>query len=572
MDRLLFQRSAWSSAPLVLLLAACGVTDSRLPSATAPIVPEAAIEELFSELGPKTPGAAVAVLRGSQVVFAGGYGTADLSTSAPVSSSTVFSLASVSKHFTAFAALLLEEDGRLSLDDEVREYIPELPDYGTPITLREMVGHTSGLRSVLQLLGMTGLNPSDTITEEQVHEMVLRQKRLNFVPGERFSYSNSGYVLLAEVVERASGVPFAEFTRQRILEPLGMNDSFVMTDPGESVEGLARSYSFDGTSYTYVPADYSYGGSTGLFTTLDDLAKWVANLDDPIEEHRALSRMEEVVSLNDGSATNYAMGLFVDQRNGQRFVHHAGSDAGYVAFVARFPEQDLAVALLANTTAINAQARALAVAELFLAAPPLPESAPPAAASTSEVTELSAEQMALHTGHYLDRTNYIARHVVERDGSLLYRRPEQGGRETVLEALGPAEFRMAGAPEVLVVFGGEPGARRMNVVVGGEVEESFEEVSSLSLAARQLEALGGRYRSEELDVEYELAAAEGMLSVRVPRVGVVRLQAVGGDGFVGPGYPFQFLEWTREDGKIRGFTISSDRARGVAFERVPAGE
>ena len=530
---------------------------------------EQRINSLFGEFNDATPGVAIAVIRDGEVVLKKSYGCMDIERREPISSSTIFSLASVSKQFTAFAVMLLESEGKLDLDDDVRTYLPELPKYGKPISLRQMANHTSGIRSQLQMLGMKGLNPSDPITEEMVHRIIFRQRELNFPPGEEFNYSNSGYVLLAEVVTRVSGMPFAEYVQRRILQPLEMDDSFVVQDAHEPVENLAIAYNFERGTYVAVPTNDSVVGSTGLFTSIEDLAKWVQNFDDPVVGTKEIfNEMSRMGVLNDGTKCEYGLGQFIGKHRNEAMIFHAGADSGFVAFVVRFPKRSLSVMLLGNCSSIDAQRMSLQIAESFLPPPPESDLSRANADEAAKPIEVAPQQLEKFVGEYLDPRNHIARSIAIKKNSLIYARPEQNGRETVLMPLKERVFGFKGATDVKVVFGRSESKRTMDIIVDKKVVEHYVEHSFSKPTTAELKGFSGRYFSDELEATYVVDEREGKLFVAVPRIGRIPLEAIEADGFCTQGYPFNYLKFSRgENGTVQGFRVSSGRAKNILFKK-----
>ena len=242
----------------------------------------ARVDKLFERFNkPDSPGCAVAVVRDGRIVYEHGYGMADLDHDIPITPSTVFHVASMSKQFTATAIVLLAQEGRLSLDDPVRKYVPEVPDFGVPITLRHLIHHTSGLRDQWELLEMAGWRYSlDLITDDDVLELVSRQKELNFKPGEKFLYCNTGYTLLAQVVKRVSGKSLREFTEERIFKPLNMTSTHFRDDHAEIVKRQAYGYVPDKATFRLSVTNFDTVGATSLLTTVEDLAVWDRNFYD----------------------------------------------------------------------------------------------------------------------------------------------------------------------------------------------------------------------------------------------------------------------------------------------------
>jgi CubicO group peptidase (beta-lactamase class C family) len=298
---------------------------------------------------PGSPGCALAVMKNGQMVYSQGYGLADLERQAPILPSTVFNIGSMAKQFTAFAILLLEDEGKLSLDDDIRRHLPEMHDFGQTITLRHLVHHTSGLRgSFPELLGLAEYWEADLTTTGDVFRLLKAQRELNYQPGDEYLYVNSNYVLLALICERASGQSLAEFTQERIFDPLGMARSTINDSPYKLIPGRACHYYDDGEGnwLNAVLAD-SVLGPTNVYTTVEDLAAWDENFySGKVGGPGLVERMHQPGRLNDGTELDYAFGLEVGpnhRHRGQQMVEHGGNQGGYCAWLVRFPELHLSV-------------------------------------------------------------------------------------------------------------------------------------------------------------------------------------------------------------------------------------
>ena len=313
------------------------------------------------------PGASVAIIKDGEVIYKQGYGLANLEYDIPNTPSTVFHIASVSKQFTCFAALLLAEEGKLSMDDDIRKYIPEVPDFGKTITLRHLANHTSGLRDQWNLLALAGWRLDDVITKEHIMKLVVKQQDLNFDPGENFFYCNTGYTLLAEAVSRVSGMSFAEFTKKRIFDPLGMESTLFYDDHQKVVPNRAYSYGHNGKEYNKAVLSYANVGATSLFTTVEDLALWSLNFDQKkIGSETTFEEMHRQGILNNGKTSTYALGQVIDKYRGLNRVSHGGADAGYRTHIARFPDQDFSVIVFSNFGNFNAGWKANQIADIYL--------------------------------------------------------------------------------------------------------------------------------------------------------------------------------------------------------------
>lgn len=336
------------------------------PKATTP---EAAVDQAMVRYRqPGTPGGVVAVVREGKVIFAKGYGLADVEHDASNTPSTPFHLASVSKQFTAFAIVLLAQQGKLSIDNNVRKYIPELHDFGTTITLRHLLTHTSGLRDQWDLWAMSGHRMDDVIRQRDLMALMANQRELNFKPGEEHLYSNSGYMLLSEIVTRVSGMPFGEFLKRQVFDPLGMTSTQVYDDHERIVHGRAYSYVAGGDGYKKAVLSYANSGATSLFSTAEDLARWLRNWKSgQVGGPEVLRTMQEPGTLNSGKTLDYALGVTVGPWRGLQRIAHAGGDAGYRTFVAYFPEIDAGVIALGNDGSFNAGRVAADAAGAFFA-------------------------------------------------------------------------------------------------------------------------------------------------------------------------------------------------------------
>ena len=309
------------------------------------------VDRLFEKWDkPNTPGAVLAILRDGKIIYSRGYGMANLEEAVPNTSATVFHLGSVSKQFTAFAIQLLANDGKLSLDDDFRKYIPEAPEFEEPITIRLLLHHTSGLRDQWNLLALAGWRLSDVITNGDVRRILMQQKELNFTPGSEMLYSNSGYSVLAEVVRRVSGMPLGQLAKERIFTPLEMNDTRFQAHYGNIIKDRAYSYAPTGNgAYRYVALSYSTYGPSSVFSTVGDLARWDENFyTAKVGGPSVVRAMQEKGKLNDGKELDYASGLVIGEYRGAKTVSHSGADAGYRANIVRFADYHFTVIVLAN--------------------------------------------------------------------------------------------------------------------------------------------------------------------------------------------------------------------------------
>lgn len=330
----------------------------------------ARIDEIFAPWDQAdSPGCALGVVQNGELVHAKGYGSANLETGAPITPRTVFYMASVSKQFSAAALVLLAQDGRISLDDDVRHWLPELPDYGQTITLRHLVHHTSGLRDYLTLMPLAGMEYDLPHTPEQILQLVARQRATNFAPGARYLYSNSGYFLIPLVVQRASGTSFREFAQARLFEPLGMTTSHFHDDYRHHVIDRALSYreADSGDVELAFLEKFQQVGSGGLLSNVEDMAKWIANYERPrVGGPAFLDVMHTRGILTNGDTLDYAFGLALGDYKGVRTVRHSGSMMGFKTHLLRFPDDRLGVVCLCNLNEIDPGELVERVADVYL--------------------------------------------------------------------------------------------------------------------------------------------------------------------------------------------------------------
>lgn len=553
------------------------VAPAAQPALPAPLAPPAEqsqdslaarLDVLFQAWDrPGSPGAVVAVIRDGQIIYSRGYGMANLEYDVPITPATIFHIASVSKHFTAFAVALLAEEGRLSLDDDVRKHLPELPDFGRKITVRHLIHHTSGLRDQWELLAMAGWRLDDVITQEHILKMVRHQQELNFEPGEEYLYSNTGYTLLAAIVERVSGQPLREFTAERIFRPLGMTSTHFHDDHEMIVKGRAYSYApRPGGGFRNSPLNYANAGATSLFTTVEDLAKWDRNFYEPrVGTPALLERMLTRGVLNDGRQLDYAFALTHGEYRGLRTVGHSGADAGYRSYYVRFPEQRFAVVVLSNLSTFNPTRLALRVADLYLAGQfpgrPATQAYAPLAAPPS--VPLSPRELRDKVGLYASPLTDQFRRIELRDGKLMLMiRP---GYE--LAPVSPNRFMVLGSPNrVEMEF--EPVGRgrpfRLREVVEGGAPVVYE--ATVAPTVEQLGEYAGTFYSEELGTAYTLVVREGTLVAQHRRHDDTALVPTLRDRFLGDNWWLRRVEFTRdEQGRVDGFRVTVGRVRNLRF-------
>lgn len=543
------------TARLLTLLGAI----APLPAAAQTLAPETAarVDAVFARFTPASPGCALDVRRGGASVYTKGYGLASLELGVPITPRTVFDIGSTSKQITAASVGLLALDGKLSLDDDVRKYVPELPDLGAKVTLRHLLTHTSGWRDYIDVMALAGFDDRDHTTDGDALDALKRQKGLNFAPGSDFRYSNTGFFLMSLVVQRVSGRSLADFARERIFEPLEMRDTRFLTDSRALIPNKATAYEpvGDGT-WRVSMSNWEQTGDGAVQTTVGDLALWDANLTSGKVGGRALLDMLQAPArLNDGTAVPYGLGLFVDEYHHLRRVHHGGAWAGYRAMSMRFPGERLSLLVACNVADAGTQQLAQGVADLLL---PRVDSAAERPAGASHLLPPGAA--ARHAGTYYDAG---------------------GGGLLRLKAIGDSLFVDGRAPARLVPLGDErfrhsrSGAElRFERVANGTRRwlagpstsggpTVYQEVQP-ALDSTRFSEYAGTYASAEAGAEWKIGTSGGALTVHPQRGEDAELRPLFRDAF-GGGY---LLRFERDPaGRVVALTVTTRGLHALRFAR-----
>ncbi|HEV8612195.1 MAG TPA: serine hydrolase domain-containing protein [Gemmatimonadales bacterium] len=363
----------------------------------------ARIDSVFSRFAvPGSPGCALGVMREGRLVYAKGYGLASIELGVPITPATVFDIGSVSKQFTALAVVLLAQDGKLSLDDEIQKYVPEIPHYNKPVSIRNLLHHTSGLRDYLDLLVWSGVQEESVTGAREALAVLSRQRAANSDAGAEYLYSNSGFFLLSVILERASGQSLRQFAAQRIFAPLGMRHTFYLDDHAEIVPGKASPYAPRGANrFALALANWEQTGDGAVQTSVQDLERWERNFSEPkVGGAAAIRELETPGVLNDGNPISYALGQIVDRYRGLRRVSHGGSWAGFRAQLTRFPEQRTSISALCNLSNALPALLVNRVAEVLLAADFSAPAESPTAAPLPPAQEAVVHPLADYVGRY----------------------------------------------------------------------------------------------------------------------------------------------------------------------------
>ena len=529
-----------------------------------------------------TPGAALAVIKDGKIVYERGYGMAKLEDGIVNAPDKVFDIGSVSKQFTAACVAMLVRDGKVRVEDDIRKYLPEMPAYEKPVTVNHLLHHTSGLRDYNALLSLAGFRPeSDSPTVEESLEVIRRQKKLNYMPGEEYSYTNTGFFLLSQIVERVSGKSLNAFAQERIFKPLGMTKTLFQDDHTQIIKDRATGYTRGDSGFRIAMSNWDETGDGNVYTTVRDLYLWDQAFYTGALGKDLMDMVQTTGVLNSGKAIDYAWGLVVSEYKGLKVVEHGGAWVGFRAALVRFPEQRFSVVVLANLDDIDPSGLAFRVADIYLAGqlkePPKEEAkkegqadmagAGGVAHGGSGIAGPKAELEAI-VGNWQDDRFGLWLTMTLKESQLM---AAMGARNFALEPAAPGRFVVPGRADIEIEFNaaekGKPETAHMTV--GKTQDYRFTKAAPLkALSAAGLDGYAGVYKSEELlDAAYLISVDKDKLVVKTRDTPRAELKAMAPDKFTVPGYGLN-VEFVRgKGGRVSGFTVSVGRAAGIAFSK-----
>lgn len=515
------------------------------------------VDRIFADVNrADSPGCSLGVMRDGKFVYRKSYGQASLELGVPLSSHSVFYVGSISKQFTAASVVLAAEQGFLALDDDVRKYIPELPDYGHVITLRQMLHQTSGLRDFFDLLYFSGLDAASFNSPAEILKLVERQKGLNNVPGGEWIYSNTNYFLLGVVLERATKKTLAEFTAENIFEPLGMTHTRFYDDASLVVPERVAAYDAGKAGKFTVDWSTTYAvvGGGGLMTTVDDLLQWDNNFyANKLGKGTLLKELETPGILNDGTKTIYGMGLMLGDYRGLATAEHNGALFGYRADMLRFPAQKFTIACLCNVANADPERRGRKVADLYL------KNEMQVDVTAGRPGSSQLPDPGTFAGQYLDRRTHMLYSFSAANGNLM-------AWGTVLDRRSANQFYdLFGDP---ITFDAADGAMKVTLNMNGETYFSGSKLGDFHEDPAALQEFAGAYRSPELDGAIALALEQGKLILRNGSNPPLTLEPIARDEFAAAG-SFVIVFERDSHGKVSGLRVFAAEARGIVFSRIP---
>jgi len=526
------------------------------------------IDSIFKPYNNETgPGCAVAVVRNDSIVYAKGYGLASLEYKFPMGAATPFNVASVSKQFTAFAILTLVQQGKLKLTDDIRTYLPWFPDLKATITIQHLLTHTSGIRTADQLLGIANTRIDDIETQEDFMKVLSRQRGLNFTPGTQYGYSNSNFMLLAEIVKAVTGKTLRQYTDSVIFRPLGMSATHFHDRYNELEPGLAVSYLHQGpNNYSVAVCNFAVVGPACLYSSVNDLALWAMNYYAPkVGNAETIRLMTEPGRLDDSTVLKSARGIEVDHYKGKLRYAHSGSQAGYHTFFSVFPEQKLAVIVLGNLSDFKPQSSSERVADLFLPAVPAVQP-PPINWADTVLAVIRDTTFRQFLDNYVSDDAVAFAVTIRNDKCVLV---NERGATSLLKPVNGRTYAYFGQPEATFVFSrGTKNEKILDEYWPGR-SRHFVTYDPRVKTDAELSRYTGVYFCEELDCSYRILLKDHQLILSGDKGNDIPLKLYGDDQLTNTTWYMPNIMMLRDkQHQILGFEVDSDRVMHLPFIKL----
>lgn len=528
------------------------------------------IDNLFSEWNtPNSPGCAIGIIRNDSLVYAKGYGMADIEHAIPITPATIFYMCSVSKQFTGYSIVLLARQGKIKLDEDIHTYISWAPDFGEKITVRNLLNHTSGIRDDISLAAISGLGYDGMLTQDLALNILKRQRSLNFPPGQKYSYSNSNYVLLSEIVKTVSGKSFRTFSDSAIFKPLGMEHSRFQDNYTELIQNRAFSYEpLDSNHFSNDFQNVYTLGDGGLFTNINDMSKWVANFYNPIAgDLKDINQLTENGKLDNGKKIDYALGINVDKYRGWQQFQHGGGLAGYRTFISVFPDLKIGFLVFSNVGNFDPYAKTHDLANLFISDTTKPGIKNKPENKDSSLAILKNPQ---HFNIYVG--DYISEDGVQFNFSITNQKMYWNcyGQSSLLRKEAKDTFSVFTNPDIKFVF--EQSPKKSSIVnqywpYNNRVLKKY--VSGSLLTDKELRLYTGIYYSPELECQFGISLKDHHLFLTSNKYENRQLTMVGNDNIIDKNGGLGHITILRDiDKKIIGFEVNSGAIMHLKFNKV----
>ena len=524
------------------------------------------IDKLFSKWTEANhPGGVVGIMKNGEVIYSKAFGLASLEYQIANTTETIFNTGSISKQFTAMGIVLLHQKGLLSVDDDIRKHLPDIPDFGHTITIRHMLHHTSGMRSLHAMLGLAGWRDDDSRTNEDLYRFMLNQKELNFIPGEEYLYCNTGYMLMVNIIEKVTNEKFPKWMKANIFEPLGMSDTYVEDLYSRVVLNNATSYYKRNNDFFRAVEYWGYVGSGNMHSTVKDLLTWSSYFSTPnLKWSAAFEMLKTTDKLNDGSVNNYAFGVSLDEVNGYKRIQHGGAIGGFRSYSSTYPEKQLSIAVLTNFSASNAGQKEYQIANILLKEKSIKKTKEDKPKVAMPIIQMSSKQLKkFEASYWNDKENYVRKIYVKND-TLHYFRSINS--ENLLVPISLNEFKMLGITANLIAkFDVDKnGYKTMSVSVDESSPSRFVSFDPMLDSKELIKDYTGRFYSPELENIFDILIRDEKLVAHHSRHGDFPIQIIKSDVLEIPGYATIKFERGKNN-KISGIRISNGRARNVWF-------
>jgi len=531
-----------------------------------------AIDSLFKKWDkPNVPGAALGVIKDGKLIYSNGYGIGDLEHDIDLTPSSVFYIGSVSKQFVTFSILLLEEQGKINLDDNIQKYLPDFPDYGKPLTIRHFIHHTSGVRDYLTLMYLKGRNYLDNADVDEVYDLIKRQKELNFTPGEKYLYSNSCYFMLAMIIEKTAGESLKEFADKNIFKPLGMKSSLFYDDNTDLIKNRVFSYNKKQgeKGFDNLISRFDLVGSGGVYTNIEDLFLWDQNFyNNKLGKggQGIIEKMHQEGLLNNGESSGYAFALNNGTYKGLKTVSHGGSLAGFRSQLMRFPEENFSVIVLANRGDANPTGKAFQIADILLKDKLKDEKNQQVATTDKSTTTEPLEEFSLDqlTGTYEIQPGVVLDVTLKND--TLNVTQSWNKSEYLIENIKDNTYQIPEDTSIQFTFSSlQDDVTHVLTVFRNGQERVWKRKESIDTSNLNLEEYTGNFFSEELDTTYSLYLEDEKLKVKRANFNTHELTLYGVDSFT---LEAGLLRFSRLNGAITGAELDAGRVTNLKFKKI----
>ena len=526
------------------------------------------VDQLLSLYSNDAPGAVISVINNGEMVFSKAYGKANLTHNLDFKLSTPTNIGSVSKQFTAFAILLLEQKGFLSLDDDVRKHVSEFPDFGEKITIKNLLNHTNGLREVYNLMPIAGWSGEDKLLRAEVLNILKNQKELQAKPGEEFNYNNSAFILLADIVERKTDATFPDWMKENVFEPLGMKDTYVRADPSQIIPFASQGYSQGDNGYVESGDLYAAYGAGGIYTTAADLSKWLHNFKDPQVGGKQL--IEKLVTpgiLKKGDTLTYALGIGVGKANGLKRYAHTGADIAHRASLEYYPEINSGIIMMSNNASFNigvgAEIRGLFFPDHFKKEDKKEETKED---KTNTKFKVDPKTLENYAGKYkADSIGLVIDYKIEEGKLVAY---PTGQSALQLEPTSKATFSYKGIKATIVFKLDKDGKSISATHTQGGKDFEMDKLPAFDPSLDDLKKYEGKYFCEELETFYTVIVKDNAMYATHKNLKDIKFTPIEIDAFKGDVSFMNTVEFKRgSKGGVNAFSVSNGRTKGILFKK-----